>query len=54
MKTVQALKTYFESQPHGRRLGMDELKGLSKEDRHELAALACAEMGEEYDEPGAD
>lgn len=49
MKTVQALKAYFESQPHGRRLGMEELKGLSKEDRHELAALACKEMDVEYE-----
>jgi hypothetical protein len=49
VKTVQALKAYFEAEPHGRKIDMTELKALSKEDRHELAALACIELGEKYE-----
>jgi hypothetical protein len=47
MKTVECLKAYFEAEPNGRRLTMDELKALSKEDRHELAAMAAEAMNVE-------
>lgn len=49
MKTVVALKTYFETDPHGRKLTMEELKALGKEERAELAALAAVELGETLD-----
>ena len=47
MKTVECLKTYFETEPHGRKLTMDELKALSKEERAELAGMAADAMGVE-------
>jgi len=40
---LRALKMFFEPP----RLTMDEVKALSKEERHELAALAAAELGVE-------
>jgi hypothetical protein len=49
MKTVQALKAFFEPDPHGRKVTMEELKDLEKDARRELAAMACAEMDVELD-----
>jgi hypothetical protein len=53
MTSVKAIKTYFESGPHGRKVTMDELRALSADDRHELGRLACVELGVEYEEPKA-
>lgn len=47
MKTVECLKAYFESEPHGRKLTMDELRALSKEERAELASMAADALGVE-------
>lgn len=47
MKTVEALKAFFESDPHGRKVTMDELKALTKEERAELAQMAADELGVE-------
>lgn len=53
MKAIPALKKFFDDGgPHGRKLTMEELKDLSKEDRQELGQLACIELGEEF-EPSA-
>jgi hypothetical protein len=41
MKVVACLKAFFESEPHGRKITMDELRDLSKEERQELATLAA-------------
>lgn len=49
MKKVAALKAFFESDPHGRKLTMDELRALSTDERQELATLAAAELGVELD-----
>jgi hypothetical protein len=50
MKAIPALKKYFESEPHGRKLTMDELKEMDKAERRELGQLACVELGEEFEE----
>lgn len=49
MKSIVAIKRYFESEPHGRKVSMDELKGFSKEERNEVGAMCCAELGEEHE-----
>jgi hypothetical protein len=53
MKSIKAIKTYFEAQPYGSRVGMDEIKQLTSEERAELGRLACAELGEEFEESPA-
>lgn len=50
MKPIAAIKRYFEADPNGRPVSMDELKALSKEERQELGRWACAELGEEFEE----
>jgi hypothetical protein len=50
MKSITAIKTYFESDPHGRKVTMDELKGLTPPERAELGRLACVELGEPFEE----
>lgn len=45
MKVVQALKAFFEAEPHGRKVTMDELKALDKPSRRDLAEMCCAELG---------
>ncbi len=52
MKAMQALKTYFEAEPHGRKVTMDEMKSLSKEERQELGEMCCEALGTEF-EPAA-
>lgn len=47
LKKVEAIKRYFESDPHGRKVTMAELKDLDPEERHELAQAACDALGEE-------
>jgi len=41
---VAAIKRFFEAEPHGRRVDLDELKALSVDDRHELGNLAKEEL----------
>jgi len=43
---IKALKTFLESKPHGRKVTLEELKALSKEDRAELNRLAEVEVNE--------
>lgn len=50
MKALTAIKRYFEQEPHGRKVPMDELKSLSNEDRQELGAFAAKELGVELDD----
>lgn len=40
---IKALKTYFEEGLQGKKVTLDELKALSKEDRAELTELAEVE-----------
>jgi hypothetical protein len=49
MKNIPAIKQYFESGKHGRRVTMDELKALSKDERNELGALCCVELGTKHE-----
>ena len=49
MQAIKAIKTYFEAGPHGRRVSMDEMKALTPEERRELGAMACAELGEPFE-----
>ena len=44
---IKALKRFFESGIHGRKVTLDELKALSSEDRKELTELAEAEVNKE-------
>lgn len=44
MTPIQCLKAYFEQQPHGRKVTMDEMKALTKEDRRELAEMCAVAM----------
>lgn len=46
LKKAVAIKRYFQSDPHGRKVTLEELKALSSEDRLELAQLAVVELGE--------
>ncbi len=41
---IKALKRFFEEGLTGRKVTLDELKALSKEDRAELSSLAEAEV----------
>ena len=44
---MKAIKKYFESEPNGRKLTLEELKALSKEERAELSRLAEVEVNPE-------
>lgn len=44
MTNMKAIRTFFEADG-GRKLTMDELKALPKEDRAELGALAAEKLG---------
>lgn len=46
--SMPAIKRYFESEPHGRKCTMEELKALSPEERTELGQMAAKELGEEW------
>lgn len=50
MKTVGVLKAFFESDPYGRKITMEELKDLGKDERRELAVLAARELDVELEE----
>jgi hypothetical protein len=50
MTRVKALREFFE-QDGGRRLTMEELKDLPKEDREELGNLAAEALGVEIEVP---
>lgn len=47
MTSVQAIKKYFESSGASK-ITMAEMKALTHEERQELGALACEELGEEF------
>lgn len=49
MKSVAAIKRYFEADPHGRKVTMDELRTLTPDERRELGSLACVELGVEFE-----
>jgi hypothetical protein len=51
MTGIVAIKHYFEADPHGRKVTLDELKELSKVERRELGQMACDALGQPYDEP---
>lgn len=40
-----AIKTYFETEPHARKIEMVELKALSPAERLELGTLCAAALG---------
>ena len=42
---VTAIRTFFESEPRGRKVEMPELKALTQEDREELGAACKKELG---------
>ena len=46
MTRTKAIKTYFE-QDGGRKIKMDEMTVLSKEERDELGRMCAAELGVE-------
>lgn len=49
LNKIQIIKRYFE-QDGGRPVTMQEMKELTKDDRHELAVLAAKELGVEIKE----
>lgn len=49
LNRIQAIKRYFEKDG-GRTVTLQEIKELTKEDRHELADLAAKELGIEIKE----
>jgi hypothetical protein len=50
VKAATAIKRYFEADPHGRKVTVDELKELERDDRRELGSLACVELDEEFED----
>jgi hypothetical protein len=46
MNNVGAIKRYFEAEPFGRKVTMEEMKALSFESREELGRLAKAELAD--------
>ena len=48
---IKAIKKYFEKGPNGKKLTLEELKALSKEDRAELSRLAEVEVNSEPELP---
>lgn len=50
MKAVPAIKRFFESEPHGRKVEVSELRDLPKPDRQELGRLCAEALGEEFEE----
>lgn len=49
MKSIVAIKRFFEADPHGRKVDMAELKELSIDERDELGRLCCAALGVEWE-----
>lgn len=43
------MKAYFEAEPHGRKVTMDELRELSKPERQELGEMCCEALGVEFE-----
>jgi hypothetical protein len=43
--SLGVIKQYFEADPNGRKVTMDEMKALTREDREELAPLCAEAMG---------
>ena len=48
MTATKAIKTFFELDG-GRKITMEDLKTLPRNDREELGALACAQLGETFE-----
>lgn len=46
LKKVEAIKRYFESDPHGRKVTMDEMRALTSDERQEIAEMAAEALGE--------
>lgn len=44
LNNVGAIKRFFEAEPHGRRVTMEEMKALSSNSREELGVLAKKEL----------
>lgn len=53
MKSIVAIKRFMESEPHGRKVDMAELKELDVRERDELGRLCCEALGVEH-EPTAE
>jgi hypothetical protein len=53
IKAISAIKRYFEADPNGRKVTMDELKACSLDERQELGRLAAEALGEEFQETPA-
>lgn len=49
MKNITAMKKFFESGKHGRKVETIEFKELTKGERNELGAMCCAELGETHE-----
>lgn len=47
LTTIQAIKRFFEAQPHGRTVTMDEFKALTKDERTALGMACGAALGVE-------
>ena len=47
LTTIQAIKRFFEAQPNGRPVTMDEFKALTKAERTELGMACGAVLGVE-------
>lgn len=47
MSRTKAIKVFFEAEPNGRRVTLDELKQLSVEDRQEIGDLVGKALGVE-------
>lgn len=52
MSPAKAIKVFFEADG-GRKLGFDEMKALTGEERRELALLCAKELGVEIEIPQA-
>lgn len=50
--TIKAIKEFFEAGPDARKVEMHEFKELTREERHELAALCAVELGKELEITG--
>ena len=46
---VALIKRFFEAEPHGRKVTMQELKDLDTNDRQELGGMIADELGVELE-----
>jgi hypothetical protein len=47
--SIVAIKRFFEGDPGGRKVQLEELKKLDAAEREELGRAACKELGEEWE-----